>query len=74
MKLPNGERAAIDRRKLIEYSLDLTHDEGRHKAYLFESLLGINVENADLLLNGIDEAATAVEALPGNSTNMVSVT
>jgi hypothetical protein len=65
MKLPNGERAVIDRRKLIAYSLDLEHDEGRHKAHLFESVLGINLENAELLLGALEQAAKTGEAVTG---------
>ena len=65
MKLPNGERALIDQRKLIGYSLDPDHDEGRHKAHLFESLVGINVNNAELLLDADARAAVAGETMRG---------
>lgn len=65
MKLPNSERALIDPRKVTEYSLDPEHDEGRHKAHLFESLLGINRENAELLLDAVQKAAVTGEAVVG---------
>jgi hypothetical protein len=65
VKLPNGERALIDPRKLIAYSLDPEHDEGRHKAHLFESLLGINLLNSDLLLDAIQDAALSSDASVG---------
>jgi hypothetical protein len=65
MKLPNGERAVIDGRKLTAYSLDLEHDEGRHKAHLFESLLGINLANVELLLSALEQAAKIGEAVTG---------
>ncbi len=65
MELPNGERAFIDRQKLIAYSLDPEHDEGRHKAHLFESLLGITLQNADLLLTAVEQAATTDQAALG---------
>jgi hypothetical protein len=64
--LPNGERAFIDGRKLVEYALDPVHDEGRHKAHVFESLLGINLENADFLLNALRQAARTNEAVAGS--------
>ena len=65
MKLPNGNKAVIDVQKLVGYCLDPEHDEGRHKAHLFELLLGINLENADLLLNAVEQAAVTGEALEG---------
>jgi hypothetical protein len=65
MKLPNSERAEIDPRKLNGYSLDPEHDEGRHKAQLFELLVGINLDNAELLLTAIERAAVTGEAVAG---------
>ncbi|MDZ4659196.1 MAG: hypothetical protein SH868_16615 [Bythopirellula sp.] len=62
MKLPSGERAFVDRQKLFAYSLDPEHDEGRHKAHLFESLLGINLQNGELLLSAVGQAAMSGEA------------
>jgi hypothetical protein len=65
VKLPNGERALIDPLKLTSYSLDPEHDEGRHKAHLFETLLGINRQNAELLINAVAKAAVTGEAIAG---------
>ena len=65
MKLPNGEGAVVDPRKLLRYSLDPEHDEGQHKARLFESLLGLNLENAQLLLDAVEKAAVEGEAVVG---------
>lgn len=65
MKLPNGERALIDPLKLTGYSLDPEHDEGRHKAYLFETLLGVNRQNAELLIDAVEKAAVSGEAVTG---------
>ncbi|HMO85678.1 MAG TPA: hypothetical protein PKC18_12255 [Lacipirellulaceae bacterium] len=65
MKLPNGEQAVIDPRKLFGYSLDPEHDEGQHKAHLFESLLGVNRANAQLLLEAVEQAAVSGDALLG---------
>ncbi len=69
MKLPNGERAVVDRQKLVAYSLDPEHDEGRHKAHLFQSLVGINLENAELLLGTLEQAADTGEAVKGKLDN-----
>lgn len=65
MKLPNHEQALIDAQKLIGYSLDPEHDEGRHKAHLFESLLGISSHNAELLLHAVEHAAVTGDAVLG---------
>ncbi len=42
MKLPNADNAFIDDRKLEDYSLNPFHPVGKHKAYLFDKILGIN--------------------------------
>lgn len=34
MLVPNAERAVVDIRKLRDYCLDPTHDDGKHKARL----------------------------------------
>ena len=65
MKLPEGERAVIDRRKLTDYVLSPQHDDGRHKAKLFKEVLGINLESMDLLQDALTEAAATGEAAPG---------
>ncbi len=69
MKLPHGHRAYIDQQKLIAYSLDPEHDEGRHKAHLFESMVGINLQNSELLLNAVQQAAVTGEAAVGKLDN-----
>src|SRR5271166_3095406 len=40
-RLPNGDRAEIDLRKLTEYCLNPGHPRGRHKARVFREALGI---------------------------------
>src|SRR3972149_963261 len=51
MKVPNADSAVVDIRKLRDYCLNLLHDEGKHKARLFESALGITADNAEQLRN-----------------------
>jgi hypothetical protein len=63
MKLPNGENAIIDPRKLMDYSLSLDHDDGKHKAWLFQHLVGIAKDNAHLLLDVLKEVARESEAI-----------
>jgi hypothetical protein len=49
MKLPNVETAFIDIQKLRDYSLNIEHDRGQHKARLFLAILGLGVEDAEEL-------------------------
>ena len=49
MIIPNAERAVVDVRKLRDYCLNSTHDEGKHKARLFESMLGMTASDAEEL-------------------------
>ncbi len=65
MKLPNGDNAIIDERKLVDYCLSLVHDEGKHKAALFRELLGLGVADAPRLLTALREAAAQRDAVPG---------
>ena len=65
MNLPNGDQAIIDQRKIVDYCLSLDHDDGAHKAHLFQALVGLNQDNADLLLAGLKEAAATGDAVAG---------
>ncbi len=56
MKLPNGDRADLGT-KIQDYVLNPWHWEGRHKARVFESVLGISLVNQDVLRNAILSAA-----------------
>lgn len=67
MRLPNGDRAIIDRRKIVEYSLSEEHDDGKHKAHLFRRLLGMTVENAERLIDALADAAANGDAVAGQS-------
>ncbi len=39
----------VDIRKLRDYCLNLEHDDGKHKARLFSSILGMTAEHAEEL-------------------------
>jgi hypothetical protein len=58
MKLPNGGRAELGT-KLEDYTLNPRHREGRNKARVFESALGITLANADVLRHALLEAAAS---------------
>jgi hypothetical protein len=56
MKLPNGERADLGM-KLEDYALNPRHREGRHKARMFDAVLGITQTNREILRHAILTAA-----------------
>ena len=60
--LVNAEHAIIDPKKLATYALDSTHPAGGHKARVFESALGYNPTNADVLAARIQEGVLSVPA------------
>ena len=56
MKLPNGNRADLGT-KIEDYVLNPRHWEGRHKARVFESVLGITPANREVLRRAVLSAA-----------------
>ncbi|MBX3300133.1 MAG: hypothetical protein KF736_11790 [Acidobacteria bacterium] len=68
MRLPNGENAIVDIRKLTEYCLNFDDLRGRHKARVFASALGITVANAaEFREQLLHVAATTESAVVGES-------
>jgi hypothetical protein len=65
VKLPYLERAVIEIAKLRDYSLNPRHDVGKHKARVFQSALGLTVEDAEWLHERILEAAQIKEVVAG---------
>ena len=49
MLIPNAENAVVDIRKLRGYCLNSEHDDGKHKARLFSSILGMTADDAEEL-------------------------
>lgn len=60
MRLPNGEHAELGT-KLEDYVLNADHLDGRHKARVFESALGITIADAWRLREALLEAAANSE-------------
>ena len=58
MKLPNGHHCDLGS-KLEDYCLNPLHREGRHKARVFEAVLGIEQANAEVLRLAIRSAAAS---------------
>ena len=65
MIIPNAESAVVDIRKLRDYCLNPEHDEGKHKARLFLSILGMTAENAEELRQILLEVVRSHEAQLG---------
>jgi len=57
VKIPAGDRTDLGT-KIDKYVLNLWHREGRHKAPVFESALGITTTNKEILVKGL---RTAIE-------------
>jgi len=64
MKLPNPERAIIERQKLLTYCLNAEHSEGQHKARVFKSALGIGLDEVEELRLALRQAIIFSEAIP----------
>src|SRR5262245_22679828 len=65
--LPNYEKAEIPSDKLEKYALDPTHPVGKHKARVFESVLGINQSDWRVLANSIQNELPYNKARPTKS-------
>ena len=63
MKLPKGTEAIVDMTKLTDYCLNPDHEEGKHKARVFRSALGITKLNLELLRVGLLRAAATEDAM-----------
>jgi hypothetical protein len=65
LKLPYGDAANREQiiHKLETSALDFSHSSGRHKARLFRSKLGITLDNKEVLVTALLEAAIATEAI-----------
>jgi hypothetical protein len=64
MKLPNGNVAIVDLRKLQAYCLNPQHPRGRNKARVFASI-GIRVSDVEELRAALLAAAVNSECQPG---------
>ncbi|MBV9763972.1 MAG: hypothetical protein JOZ48_03925 [Acidobacteriaceae bacterium] len=61
-RLPNPDRAIVDIAKLRDYCLNPNHEDGKHKARVFASALGIRQSDADWLRQILLLAAREQEA------------
>ncbi len=65
LRLPNHESAVIDLNKLTGYSLNIDHPEGKHKALVFLSVLGMGQGDEYELQSLIFEAINVNDAHVG---------
>ena len=65
MRLPNGDLAVVDIRKLRDYCLNPDSPRGRNKARVFATALGITAKDAPKLRAKLLEIARTGEAQPG---------
>lgn len=65
MLIPNADNAVVDIRKLRDYCLNPEHDDGKHKARLFSTILGITAEDAQELRRILLEVVKTYEAQLG---------
>nr|WP_242016921.1 DUF6883 domain-containing protein [Trichocoleus sp. FACHB-46] len=63
--IPNAENAVVDIRKLRDYCLNLNHDQGKHKARLFSSILCMSSDDAKSLCQILLEVVKTQEARLG---------
>ena len=67
MRLPNAERAVCDDAKLREYCLNPQHPRGRHKARVFQSVLGLTAVHTVLIRDALLMAARTEESALGEA-------
>ena len=65
MKIPNTDRAVVDIVKLRDYCLNKRHPRGKHKAWLFESILGLTDVDAKELQDMLLEIVQTHNAVEG---------
>lgn len=68
-KLPNFEGAVISSQKFIGYALNPDHSSGKHKAVVFDTVLGYHQSNANDLIRQIYSKLPYCEAILRNEDN-----
>ncbi|MGY6529378.1 MAG: DUF6883 domain-containing protein [Cyanobacterium sp.] len=71
IKLPNGNQVKQTQieKKLTTYILKEDHRDGQHKARLFNSILGINLDNKNLLVEALIKIAKDKNICHSESSN-----
>jgi hypothetical protein len=66
--LNDAMRAVVDERKLTEYVLNPRSKDGKHKAYVFDRVLGITAENTEDVRQQILEGVQRFKAVHAGET------
>lgn len=61
-KLPNPHKAIVNIEKFTEYALNPEHDEGKHKARVFKSALGLTLDDAPFLQDVVQKMVLTHDA------------
>jgi hypothetical protein len=61
-RLPHGDQAILDMRKIEGYCLNPSHPRGRHKARVFREVLDLQRSDASWLRGALLEAARSAES------------
>src|SRR5450631_254696 len=61
-RLPHGDQAILDMRKIEDYCLNPSHPRGRHNARVFREALDLQRSDASWLRDALLEAARSAEA------------
>lgn len=69
MKIPNGDKAVVDVRKLKDYCLNPSHEIGKHKARVFKGALDLTIDDCEFLRSRLLEAAGSDRAVMGEKIN-----
>jgi hypothetical protein len=64
-RLPHYEKATIDIEKLRTYVLNADHREGKHKARVFKSILGLERRHCDVFARIVYETLPRAAAVKG---------
>lgn len=67
MYLPNGDKAIVPIEKLRDYCLNISHIEGKHRAKVFASALGMTTDDAEDLRQLLLAAAITEEVRLGEN-------
>ncbi len=63
MLLPNASKAIISMKKITDYVLSFEHFEGKNKARVFSSVLGLSKKNSEYLAGEIKNAVLTTDAV-----------
>lgn len=62
-KLPNSHKAIVSIEKFTEYCLNPEHKTGKHKAYVFKSVLGLTIDDAQFLQHIVQQIVVTHDAV-----------